>query len=113
MSQIAPVRQSPPFDTTTPLGGTVQRGSSTVRVSVDPADGTVASAVGLSVAGMTVGLTRSLSSDPVRIATTGADGSARFENSLEGVYQASVDRPPQTPQCRCAQSKASARGPLQ
>lgn len=80
----------PPVDTTTPPGGTVQRGTITVRVAFDPADVNVASAVGLSTAGFTVRLTRSLSTDPVRTATTGADGSARFENLLEGVIRLMV-----------------------
>lgn len=82
---------TPPVDTTKPP--TVQRASITARVSIDPADATLATTAGVGVSGLTVRLTSSRASDPVRTATTGADGSARFDDLLEGVYTASVDRP--------------------
>ena len=52
-----------PVDTTKPPVGTVPRGTITVRVDTDPADAAIASAVGVSLAGLTVRLTRQLSSD--------------------------------------------------
>jgi hypothetical protein len=82
-----------PVDTTKPPVGTVQRGTITVRVSVDPADVSLASAVGVGLAGLTVRLTPQFSSDPPQSSITGADGTVRFANLLEGVYTASVDRP--------------------
>lgn len=87
----APV-PSPPVDTTKPPVGTVPRGTITVHVSIDPADAAVASAAGVNTTGLTVRLTRQLSSDAPLSATTGVDGSVRFENLLEGVYNASIDR---------------------
>lgn len=80
-----------PVDTTKPPVGTVQRGAITVHVSVDAADASLASAVGLGLSGLTVRLTPQFSSGVPQSATTGADGSVRFENLLEGVYTASVD----------------------
>ena len=81
-----------PVDSTKPPVGTVPRGTISVRVFIDPADATIASAAGINTAGLTVRLTRQLSSDPALFAVTGIDGTARFENLLEGVYDASVDR---------------------
>lgn len=82
-----------PVDTTKPPVGTVPRGTITVRVSIDPLDQSVALVAGVNVTGLTVRLTRQLSLDAPLSVTTGADGVARFENLLEGVYNASIDRP--------------------
>ncbi len=80
----------PPTDTTRPPT-TVQRASITVRLNIDPADAAMASAAGVGASGVTVYLTRTTASAP-QTGTTGADGSVRFDNLLEGVYQVSVDR---------------------
>ncbi len=82
---------TPPADTAKPPA-TVQRASLTVRVTVDPTDAALAQQVGVGVAGLTVRLTSSRPTDPVRTAVTAADGTVRFENLLEGVFTASVDR---------------------
>ena len=82
-----------PVDSTKPPVGTVERGTITVRVETDPADAAIASAVGMNVAGLTVRLTRQLSSDAPVSGHTGPDGSVQFSNLLEGVYNASIDRP--------------------
>ncbi|QJR34271.1 DUF4876 domain-containing protein [Gemmatimonas groenlandica] len=79
-----------PTDTTRPP--TVQRASVTARVTIDPADASLAQQAGIGVDGLTVRLTSSRAGEPVRTAVTGADGTARFDNLLEGIYTASVDR---------------------
>ena len=71
---------------------TVQRAAIGVRVSVDPTDVALAQQAGISVGGLTVRLTSQRPGDPVRTAVTAADGTARFENLLQGVYSASVER---------------------
>lgn len=81
---------TPPTDTTKPP--TVQRASITARVTIDPADAAIASTAGIAVSGLTVRLTSSRASDPVRTAITAADGTARFDDLLEGIYTASVER---------------------
>lgn len=81
---------TPPVDTTKPP--TVQRASITARVTIDPADVSLASTAGIGVSGLSVRLTSSRAGEPVRTATTGADGTARFDDLLEGVYTASVER---------------------
>lgn len=83
--------QPPPTDTTKPPVG-VQRASITVQVSVDPADAALAQQAGIGVSGLTVRLSSSRPGDPVRTATSGADGMVRFDNLLEGIYQTSTDR---------------------
>jgi len=81
---------APPRDTTTtPV---VQRGTLTVQVTIDPADAAIASAIGVTPAGLTVRLIRNLLADAPRSTTTGGDGIARFDSLLEGSYQISVDR---------------------
>lgn len=87
----APGASTPPVDTTKPPT-TVQRASITVRVTVDLADANLAQLAGISVSGLTVRLTSSRAGDPARTAVTAADGTVRFENLLEGVYSASVER---------------------
>lgn len=80
----------PPVDTTKPP--TVQRASITARVTIDPVDASLAQQAGIGLGGLTVRLTSSRPSDPVRTGVTAADGSVRFENLLEGVYSADVER---------------------
>lgn len=80
-----------PVDTTKPIS-TVQRASLTVRVAFDPDDAAIASAAGLSVSGITVRITRNAAGFTPQSATTAADGTARFENLLDGGYQVSADR---------------------
>lgn len=82
---------TPPVDTTKP-GPTVQRASITARVTIDPADASLAQQAGISVSGLTVRLTSSRAGEPVRTAFTGADGTVRFDNLLEASYSASVER---------------------
>jgi hypothetical protein len=77
---------------TAPPGGTVQRASLTVRVQFDSADRALVEAAGLSVAGLTVRLTRAGDVGAPRLATTDADGVVRFEQLLEGQYTASAER---------------------
>jgi hypothetical protein len=81
-----------PSDTTKPPTTTVQRGSVTVRVVLDPADSSLARQAGIGVNGLTVRLTSSRAGDPVRTAVTGADGTARFDNLLEASFSATVER---------------------
>src|SRR5262245_22446321 len=80
----------PPVDTTKPP--TVQRASITARVTIDPIDAGLAQQAGISVSGLTVRLTSSRAGEPVRTAVTDAAGTARFDNLLEAVYSASVER---------------------
>jgi hypothetical protein len=80
-----------PVDTTKPPT-TVQRGSITVRVAVDPADAALAQQAGIGIGGLTVRLSSSRPGEPVRTAVTAADGTARFDDLLEGMYSASTDR---------------------
>ena len=82
---------SPPVDTTKP-GPTVQRASITTRVTIDPIDASLAQQAGIGVAGLTVRLTSARAGEPVRTSVTAADGTARFDNLLEGSYSASVER---------------------
>jgi hypothetical protein len=82
---------TPPVDTTKPP--TVQRASITARVTIDPADASAAATAGVTAAGVTVRLTRSAPGFAPQSAVTAADGTARFDNLLEGQYQLSVDRP--------------------
>ncbi len=79
-------------DTTTAPGGTVQRTSLTVRVQVDPADAALASTAGVTVAGLTVRLSRAGVNEAPRVATTDANGAVRFDALLDGQYTASVER---------------------
>jgi len=79
-------------DTVTNPGGTVQRTSLTVRVGVDPADSSLATLAGLSRAGLTVRLLRSASGEIAREMVTRSDGSAVFDQLLEGAYEVSVQR---------------------
>lgn len=82
-----------PVDTTKPPpGGSVQRGTLVVEIGFEAADAPLASAVGLLTSGLAVRLTRYLSTDTTRVATTDGDGRAQFGDLLEGVYTASVDR---------------------
>ncbi len=81
---------TPPVDTTKPP--TVQRASVTARVTIDPGDARLAQLAGIGVGGLTVRLMSSRPSDPVRTAVTAADGTVRFDNLLEGVYSAAVER---------------------
>jgi hypothetical protein len=85
---IAPVL--PPVDTT---GGTVQRATLTVRVAVSADDSALVAATGVSLAGLTVRLERSGSTDPVRTALTTANGVVVFAQLPEGLYVLSLDRP--------------------
>ena len=87
----APGPATPPVDTTKPP--TVQRASITVRVAIDPGDAAIATTTGVSASGVTVRITRTTPGVPPQTGTTGSDGSVRFDNLLEGVYQVSVDRP--------------------
>lgn len=80
----------PPTDTSS--HGTVQRTSFAVHVAIDPADAAIASAVGISVSGLSVRLSKSGSSDAPLIATTSAAGDVTFTNLLDGLYTASVER---------------------
>jgi len=80
-----------PVDTTKPPT-TVQRASITARVTIDPVDASLARQAAIGVSGLTVRLTSSRASDPVRTAVTAADGTVRFDNLLEGVYSADVER---------------------
>src|SRR5262245_47824021 len=80
-----------PVDTTKPVT-TVQRASITARVTIDPADISVAQRAGIGVGGLTVRLTSSRASDPLRTALADADGNVRFDNLLEGTYSADVQR---------------------
>jgi len=73
-------------------GGTVQRGSISVQVTLDPADAAVATAAGVTVAGLPVTLVTLGSNEAVRTATTDASGTARFTGLLEGAYAAGVTR---------------------
>ncbi len=79
-------------DTTTNPGGTVQRTSLTVRVQFDPADASLASAAGITAAGLTVRLSRAGVNEAPRTATTDATGTVRFDALLDGQYTASVER---------------------
>lgn len=81
----------PPVDTTKPPT-TVQRASITARVTIDPVDASLAQQAGFSLGGLSVRLTSSRASDPVRTGMTAADGTVRFDDLLEGVYSASVER---------------------
>lgn len=82
-----------PTDTTKPVTPTVQRGSMTVEVSVHPDDAALASSIGLVRSGLTVRITRNVSSEAPRSAVTDGNGIAKFDSLLEGRYQISVDRP--------------------
>jgi len=73
-------------------GGTVQRGSISVQVTLDPADAAVATAAGVTVAGLPVTLVTLGANEAVRTATTDASGTARFTGLLEGAYAAGVTR---------------------
>lgn len=79
-----------PIDTTKPP--TVQRAAVVARVIVDPADTPVAAAAGVTTAGITVRITRTAPGFTPQTALTATDGSVRFDNLLEGVYQLSVER---------------------
>jgi hypothetical protein len=80
-----------PVDTTkTPP--TVQRASITARVTIDPADAGLASQAGIALGGLTVRLTSSRPSDPVRTGVTADDGTVKFDNLLEGIYNVDVER---------------------
>ena len=70
----------------------MQRASITARVTIDPVDASLAQQAGIVVSGLTVRLTSSRASDPVRTAVTAADGTARFDDLLEASYSASVER---------------------
>ena len=87
----APGPSTPPVDTTTPPV-TVQRASITVRIAFDAGDAALAATAGIDASGVTVHLSRSTPGVPPQTGTTGSDGSVRFDNLLEGVYQVSVDR---------------------
>lgn len=80
-----------PVDTIKPPG-TVQRASLTVRVTIDPADVSVASTAGVTAAGTAVRLTRTTAGFTPKSATVAADGTVRFENLLDGVYTISAER---------------------
>ena len=80
-----------PVDTTKPPG-TVQRAALTVRVTIDPADASVANTAGVTAAGTTVRLTRTTAGFTPQSATVAADGTVRFENLLDGVYVIGADR---------------------
>ncbi len=83
----------PDTTTTPPPGpGTVQRGTVSVQVSIDPGDGTIASLAGVSAAGIPVTLKRQGGTEAPRTAVTDASGTARFAELLEGLYEASVTR---------------------
>lgn len=73
-------------------GGSVQRGAVTVRVSIPPDDASIAAAAGVTVAGLTVRLTRDRATDPPREALTDASGRVSFSGLLQGQYQVSVER---------------------
>ena len=84
-----------PVDTTRPGPATVQRSSLTVRVRIESVDATVASAAGVGVSGIAVRIVRIVrtgATSDSRTATTSDDGTARFDNLLEGVYQVSIER---------------------
>ena len=83
---------SPPIKPDTTPTQTVQRTSLTVRVSIDPADATLASTAGVGIGGLTVRLTRAGSTDAPRTATTDASGTVKFDALLDGSYTASVER---------------------
>ena len=87
----APVGPTPP-DTT----GTVQRGSLTVRVTLDAADAPVGTALGITSAapaGFTVTLTALDDATlPPAVATTDAAGRVTFPRLLEGPYSVAVER---------------------
>lgn len=85
---------STPRDTTgaTPPGGTVQRAAITVLVQIDSTDRRLADAAGVSLAGLSVRLTRTGGTEAPRVAVTDAAGTVRFGNLLEGLYTASAER---------------------
>lgn len=80
-----------PVDTTKPPG-TVQRASISARVSIDPADAAIASVAGVGVGGISVRITRNAPGFTPVTTATAADGTVRFDNLLDGVYQLSVER---------------------
>ena len=80
-----------PVDTTKPPT-TVQRASITARVSIDPLDASLAQQAGIGVSNLTVRLTSSRAGEPVRTATTGADGAVQFDALLEARYTVDVVR---------------------
>ena len=79
-------------DTTTAGGGVVQRTSLTVRVAIDPEDLALTNQAGVSIAGITVRLAKSGATGAAVTAFTDANGQARFEQLLEGLYQVTVER---------------------
>jgi hypothetical protein len=87
-----PVGPVTPVDTTKPPG-TVQRATLAVTVSIDVADASLATTAGVTQGGIIVRIQRVGSTEAARSAVTGADGVARFDQLLEGVYQVSADRP--------------------
>lgn len=81
-----------PDSTAAPPSGVVPRTSLTIRVEVDPLDRALASALGISPAGLTVRLSRRTSLEPPRTAVTDGSGSVRFDQLLDGTYTATVER---------------------
>ncbi|MEP6779992.1 MAG: hypothetical protein ABJC26_08895, partial [Gemmatimonadaceae bacterium] len=73
---------TPPTDTTTHTG-TVQRATLNVQVTIDPNDRSLATAVGLGVAGLTVTAQRLASTDPLLTAQLSSTGEANSRISAE------------------------------
>jgi hypothetical protein len=64
-----------------------------VKVSFASEDAPLASAAGVTPAGITVNIQRKGSTEATRTAVAGADGIAQFTGLLEGTYSVSADRP--------------------
>ena len=92
--------------TDTPHGGTpsdtsgghdttvVQRATLNVHIAIDDtSDARIAATAGVSVAGLTVRLTRTASTEAPRSATTDAEGNLQFTHLVPAVYQLAVERP--------------------
>jgi hypothetical protein len=84
----------PPADTARGTGdvGTVRRGAITVRVTIDPADASLASTLGIGAANLTVRLLREATPSTSATTVTDSLGTGRFENLLEGRYSLTVER---------------------
>jgi len=82
----------PPPDTTGGGTTTIQRGSITAVVSIDPSDAATAQAVGLGVGGLTVTLTPLGGGGGEKTADTDASGRVQFTGLLEGQYGVGITR---------------------
>ena len=92
--------------TDTPRGGTpsdtsgghdttvVQRATLNVHIAIDDtSDARIAATAGVSVAGLTVTVTRPASSEAPRTGTTDAQGNVQFTHLVPSSYQVTVERP--------------------